>query len=139
MNQAQEVETQRRSQATKQHAAELQTVSVSLVMRHQVIVVKEPYSEYGGVHAHTQEEDTDKAHHLNKNVVVMLFSFLDEDSKQREDRVRAEEGTLRPDHGYREDRKERCQQPAERLPEHTLPVPLYSRGVDELADPAGAV
>lgn len=46
------------------HAAELQAVSISLVMWHQVIVVENSYPEHCGVDTHTQEEDTDKAHHL---------------------------------------------------------------------------
>lgn len=46
------------------HAAELQAVSISLVMWHQVIVVENSYPEHCGVDADTQEEDADKAHHL---------------------------------------------------------------------------
>lgn len=46
------------------HAAELQAVSVSLVMRHQVVVVEKSNPEHCGVDADTQEEDADKAHHL---------------------------------------------------------------------------
>lgn len=46
------------------HAAELQAVSVSLVMRHQVVVVEKSDPEHCGVDADTQEEDADKAHHL---------------------------------------------------------------------------
>lgn len=48
------------------HAAELQAVSISLVMWHQVIVVEKSYPEHCGVDAHTEEEDTDKACHLRK-------------------------------------------------------------------------
>lgn len=35
-------------------------------MWHQVVVVEKSYPEYCGVGAHTQEEDSDKAHHLVK-------------------------------------------------------------------------
>lgn len=49
---------------TDLHATELQAVSISLMMWHQVIVVKESYPEHCGVHAHTHEEDANKAHHL---------------------------------------------------------------------------
>lgn len=46
------------------HAAELQAVSISLVMWHQVVVVKNAYPEHCGVDADTQEQDADKARHL---------------------------------------------------------------------------
>lgn len=46
------------------HSAELQAISIGLVMWHQMIVVKHPHSEHRGVHAHTHEEDADEAHHL---------------------------------------------------------------------------
>lgn len=46
------------------HAAELQAVSISLVMWHKVIVVEKSYPEHCRVDTDTQEEDTDKAHHL---------------------------------------------------------------------------
>lgn len=46
------------------HAAELQAVSVSLVMWHQVVVVENSYPEHCGVDADTQEEDADKARYL---------------------------------------------------------------------------
>lgn len=97
MNQAQEVEAQRRGQTTKQHAAELQAVSISLVMWHQVIVVENSYPEHRGVDTHTQEEDADKTHHLDTDVVMLFFSRLDKNSEEGEDRVCAEEGALGPD------------------------------------------
>lgn len=46
------------------HAAELQAVSISLVVRHQVIVVEKSDPEHCGVDTDAQEEDADKAHHL---------------------------------------------------------------------------
>ena len=49
---------------------------------------------------------------------------MNEDGEQREDRPCAEEGALWPDYSCREETQEQRQQPAETLPEHTLPVPL---------------
>lgn len=46
------------------HAAELQAVGVSLVTRHQVVVVENPYPEDCGVDAEAKEEDAAEAHHL---------------------------------------------------------------------------
>lgn len=46
------------------HAAKLQTVSISLMMWHQVIVVENSYPEHCGVNAHTHKQDTHKARHL---------------------------------------------------------------------------
>lgn len=46
------------------HSAELQTVSVRLVMRSQIIIVKNSDSEHSGVDAVTQEEYSDKTRHL---------------------------------------------------------------------------
>lgn len=46
------------------HAAELQAVSISLVMWDQVVVVEDSYPEHCVVDTDTQEEDTDEAHHL---------------------------------------------------------------------------
>lgn len=54
------------------HAAEQQAVSISLVMWHQMIVVKDPYPEHRGIHAHTHEEDTDKAHHLVEKKIKVI-------------------------------------------------------------------
>lgn len=39
---------------------------------------------------------------LNVQVVIVSFSQLDEDCKQRQDRPGAEESALRPDNGYAE-------------------------------------
>lgn len=46
------------------HAAELEAVSVSLVVRGQVVVVEHTNAEHSRVHAGAQEEDCDKARHL---------------------------------------------------------------------------
>lgn len=46
------------------HAAKLEAVSVGLVMRSQVVVVKHPNAEHCGVDAGAQEEDGDEARHL---------------------------------------------------------------------------
>lgn len=46
------------------HAAELEAVGVGLVVGGQVVVVKDPDPEHGGVNAGTQEEDGDEARHL---------------------------------------------------------------------------
>lgn len=46
------------------HAAELEAVSISLVMGGKVVVVENPDAENGRVNARTQEEDCDKARHL---------------------------------------------------------------------------
>lgn len=54
------------------HAAELQAVGVRLVVRGQVIVVKDSDPEHSGVHAVTQEEDGDKTRHLvDKHKITM--------------------------------------------------------------------
>lgn len=63
--------------------------------------------------------------YLNTNVVVLFFSQLNKDSKERKDRVCAEEGALGPDYCCREETQEHCQQPVETLPQNTLPVPLW--------------
>ena len=46
------------------HPTELQAVSISLMVWHQVIVVEYSDSEDSRVHAHTKKEDADKARHL---------------------------------------------------------------------------
>lgn len=46
------------------HAAELEAVSISLVMGGKVVVVEDPDAENGRVNARTQEEDCDEARHL---------------------------------------------------------------------------
>lgn len=54
------------------HAAELEAVSISLVMGGKVVVVENPDAENGRVNARTQEEDCDKARHLvekNKHTI----------------------------------------------------------------------
>lgn len=62
------------------HATELQAVGISLVMWHQVVVVKNSYPEYCGVDAHAQEEDNDKAHHLVKRKKIeknLYYRYMD--------------------------------------------------------------
>lgn len=52
------------------HAAELEAVSISLVMGGQVVVVENPDAEHSGVNASTQEEDCDEARHLVERSVI---------------------------------------------------------------------
>lgn len=55
------------------HAAELEAVSVSLVMGGQVVVVENPNAEHSGVNTGAQEEDCDEARHLvDRNVKDLL-------------------------------------------------------------------
>lgn len=46
------------------HAAELQAVGVSLVTRHQVVVVENAYPEDSGVDTDAKEEDAAETNHL---------------------------------------------------------------------------
>lgn len=51
------------------HAAELEAVGISLVMRGEVVVVENPDAEHSGVNARAQEEDCDEARHLVERTV----------------------------------------------------------------------
>jgi len=46
------------------HAAELQAVGVSLVVRGEVVVVEDTDAEHRGIHTRAEEEDGDEARHL---------------------------------------------------------------------------
>lgn len=63
--------------------------------------------------------------YLYADVIVLLFSQLHKDGKEGQDGVCAEEGALRPNYCCWEKTQKDCQQPVERLSEHTLPVPLW--------------
>lgn len=81
MNHTQKIQTQWWCQATKQHAAELQAVGVSLVMWCEIIIIKYSDAEHGGVNAVTQVKDGDETRHLYVDVVVFPLSDLDEDGE----------------------------------------------------------
>lgn len=55
------------------HAAELQAVGVRLVVRGQVIIVKDSDPEHSGVHAVTQEEYGDKTRHLEDTHKTTMY------------------------------------------------------------------
>lgn len=52
---------------------------------------------------------------LDVQVVVVPLGQLDEDGEEREHRLGAEEGALRPHHGHREQGQHHGQQPVEPL------------------------
>lgn len=55
------------------HAAELQAVGVCLVVRGQVIIVKDSDPEHSGVHTVTQEEYGDKTRHLEDTHKTTMY------------------------------------------------------------------
>lgn len=58
------------------HSAELEAVSISLVMGSKVVVVENTDAENGRINARTQEEDCDEARHLVDKVLIYNLDTL---------------------------------------------------------------
>lgn len=94
MNQAQEVQTHGWGQSTQHHASKHEAELVRLVMRGDIVQVEYSDLEYAVVRTETEVGNSQNGGQLNKYIVIVVFSSVDEHSKQGQDGVLDKEQTL---------------------------------------------
>merc|ERR1719192_1088716 len=94
VDEREEVQAQRRCEPAQESTREEQGVLVALMIRGEVVVVKDPDVEDGVVGADAHVADCQEGDHFNCTIVVVTLTSLDKERHQRQSWVLAEKGHL---------------------------------------------